>query len=624
MDRPDRTPHPYAAAALVLAVVLAFADAAVVALALPDLYTEFEASIPEVSWVLVAYALAAAVAGLAAVALLRRVSAVLLTVVGGLLFAAASGAAGYATSLDHLVLARAVQGVGGAALVAGSFAVLGPLLGDSHRAARWWATAGTVGAALGPALGGAVTQLLDWRAVFLFQAPIAVAGVVGCVAARRSAARVELERRRRPAGAFTADLALGLTFGALVGALFLGVLLLVVVWGVPPLAAALVVSTLPLGTLLAPHLARAVTSRSAALAGAALLTGGLTTLALLPALDVAWVAAALGLCGLGFGLLSAAVGVIAVPAGSGLRAATLSSAVRHLGLVLGLVVIAPVLSVDVTAAAQRVPIPATAAMLDAPIGGLDKVRLAFDIRDLMRTVPDGEVPDLDAVFLENGADTDPDMAQLQVDVEDSVKGVITRSFRRSLGVAAVFAAAAGLTALVAVELTRRRPGAHAGHHADAGHAARGASRRGLVVRGVALSTVAAGLALALPVGAMRAGAADFGRIAVTDPCTAPPDPFPGGGFDAAAQRFVLSGLNGAACELGVSREELVLSLDSRSGFDQVQWDRATIEDALRAGVKRSIADADARGTLPGWIAKVLRWTVDRVPLAWFLEQLGVD
>jgi hypothetical protein len=144
-----------------------------------------------------------------------------------------------------------------------------------------------------------------------------------------------------------------------------------------------------------------------------------------------------------------------------------------------------------------------------------------------------------------------------------------------------------------------------------------------VVRGLALTSVATAVALALPVGAMKAGAADFGTITVTDPCTAPPDPFPGGGFDAAAQRFVLSGLNGAACELGVSREELVLSLDSRSGFNQVQWDRDTIEDALRSGVKRSIADADARDTLPGWIAKALRWTVDRVPLSWFLEQLGV-
>src|SRR5580765_8062032 len=95
----NRSPHPLAAAALLLAVVLAFADAAVVALALPDLYTEFHSTIPEVSGVLVAYALAAAVAGLLGVAFVRRVSAVALTVFGALVFAAASVAAGSASSL---------------------------------------------------------------------------------------------------------------------------------------------------------------------------------------------------------------------------------------------------------------------------------------------------------------------------------------------------------------------------------------------------------------------------------------------------------------------------------------------------------------------------------------------
>ena len=56
--------HRFAAAVVVAAVALAFADASVVALALPDLYLEFEASISAVSWVLTAYALAVAVAGL--------------------------------------------------------------------------------------------------------------------------------------------------------------------------------------------------------------------------------------------------------------------------------------------------------------------------------------------------------------------------------------------------------------------------------------------------------------------------------------------------------------------------------------------------------------------------------
>ena len=77
-------------------------------------------------------------------------------------------------------------------------------------------------------------------------------------------------------------------------------------------------------------------------------------------------------------------------------------------------------------------------MLDAPVSGMTKIRLALDIRDVMRDVPEGEVPDeeLHEAFVENGALKDPKMAQLEHDVEQSVLGVITRSFRRALGVAA--------------------------------------------------------------------------------------------------------------------------------------------------------------------------------------------
>ena len=144
---------------LVTAVALAFADVSIVALAIPDLYIEFGSTIPAVSWVLTGYALAVAVAGLVWLVLLRRISGATLALAGAAVFAASSLAAGFAPSLAALIAARVVQGVGGAALVAGSLGVLVTLLGDSRRAARWWAAAGVAGAALGPVLGGAVTQL---------------------------------------------------------------------------------------------------------------------------------------------------------------------------------------------------------------------------------------------------------------------------------------------------------------------------------------------------------------------------------------------------------------------------------------------------------------------------------
>ncbi len=414
---------------IAVAVTLAFADVSIVALAIPDLYVEFGASIPAVSWVLTGYALSVAIAGFAGVLLLRRASGRLITAVGAAIFGVASALAGFAPNLGVLLVARVVQGVGGAALVAGAFAVLAPLIGDKERAAHWWAIAGTVGTAIGPAVGGLVTQLIDWRAVFVVQTPVAIAAVIAALRVPVGSDAVEITQERRPAGAATADTALALTYGALVGALFLGVLLLVVVWGLTPIEGAIAVSTLPLGTLLAARFARPIGRTGSVVGGAVALGGGLLTLALLPSIAVGWVASALALCGIGYGLLVGATGPISVPAGGGLRAATLSSAARHLGLVLGLAVIAPVLSADLMVAADEAPVPATAAILDAPVGGLTKLRIALDIRDAIAEASEGEVPDLAAVFEENGAGDDTEVAQLQHDVEDGIQSVLTRAFR---------------------------------------------------------------------------------------------------------------------------------------------------------------------------------------------------
>ena len=87
------------------------------------------------------------------------------------------------------------------------------------------------------------------------------------------------------------------------------------------------------------------------------------------------------------------------------------------------------------------------------------------------------------------------------------------------------------------------------------------------------------------------------------------------------QRIALGGLNGAACELGVGREELVLSLDPDAGARVIKWDHDTIDDALKAGTLRAIDDADDRGTLPGWAATALRTVVKHAPVSWFLDHI---
>ena len=131
---------------------------------------------------------------------------------------------------------------------------------------------------------------------------------------------------------------------------------------------------------------------------------------------------------------------------------------------------------------------------------------------------------------------------------------------------------------------------------------------------VALFVGAAGL-IALE---LANGAANAGALAVRDPCEPRPS-FPGEGLDATLQRIVFDGLDGAACELGTTREELVLSLAPSSGGEQLPWDDEAIELAVRAGLLESIDDAEQRGSLNGFVAVVLRQIVERAPVQWLID-----
>ena len=86
-----------------------------------------------------------------------------------------------------------------------------------------------------------------------------------------------------------------------------------------------------------------------------------------------------------------------------------------------------------------------------------------------------------------------------------------------------------------------------------------------------------------------------------------------GGIDATIQRIVLDGLDGAACRLHTTREELVLSLGGGSVFHR-HWDRHTVDVALRAGMLRSIDEAERRGDIPGLLAAGLRQVVENAPI----------
>jgi hypothetical protein len=107
------------------------------------------------------------------------------------------------------------------------------------------------------------------------------------------------------------------------------------------------------------------------------------------------------------------------------------------------------------------------------------------------------------------------------------------------------------------------------------------------------------------------GALDEPAPRIANPCQ--PREGRTGGIDATIQRIVLDGLDGAACRLHTSREELVLSLGGGVGVTR-RWDEHTIEVALRAGLLRSVDEAVQRGDVPSFLAPALRQLVESAPL----------
>jgi MFS family permease len=417
---------------LVAAIVaIAFADSSIVVLALPQLYSRFETSITGVSWIVTSYNAAVAVTAFALFFFVHRFRARLVFAAGSLLFLAATIACASAQALWFLIAARCVQGAGAGLLLTGALSLI---------AVNTWTLAGTYGAALGPALGGILTQLFDWRAIFIAQAPVAAGGLVA--AWRREDEPTAVEgwrpslRRTVPA-----NVCLGLVFGALVGALFLGVLLVIIVWQYTPIQGALIVSVLPL----AAFAARALPRKPAA--GAALLGAGLVALALLPSASVPIAMCALALCGFGLGIAVPTLSNAALDVDAGLtRSGTLTIGVRHLGLVAAIATIAPLLASALPEAGDRAMLKATQVLLDAPIGITDKVPIALDLRKAFNQAKTGEIPDLKEPFDSRGAKSDPTLAAARDDLVSAIQNTITRAFRSSFFLAAAFAAAGAVVA----------------------------------------------------------------------------------------------------------------------------------------------------------------------------------
>lgn len=155
---------------------MAFLDSTVVNVALPDIGRDFGASTSALQWILNGYLLTLASLILLGGSLGDRYGRRRVFVLGVGLFTAASLLCAVAPSVELLIFARLLQGIGGALLTPGSLALIEASFrpGDRARAIGAWSGLGGVAGALGPLVGGYLIGAISWRAIFVINLPIGI------------------------------------------------------------------------------------------------------------------------------------------------------------------------------------------------------------------------------------------------------------------------------------------------------------------------------------------------------------------------------------------------------------------------------------------------------------------
>lgn len=632
-----RRPLPAARLPLAGVAFLALADTAIVALALPPILLELDTDVAGVAAVLGVYAVVLALALLPAERLGRTRGLVEVGLAGVALFAAGSLICGLAGSIELLLIARAIQALGAAALLVtahaalvGEAATTAGSVGDAAKdwptgaatagspargvftaarppapaaagspargavapaerlpgdrkadGLRLWRLAALLGTAAGPAIGGALTQAFGWRSIFLLQAPAALAAIPGCLALSAGF------RSKGPAGGGATEpasaravpfVALALVSGAIAAALFLTVLLLISGWGIEPLAAALVVSVMPLSALAATRIAGPAAQRAAA--GAVLVAAGAAALAFLPNGSVAWTILPQLAIGVGMGLALAALAGELLPDRTGTESARLLT-MRHAGIALALLMLAPIAQHELDTTLDDTRLRGAALILDARIDP----RLKFEIAPRLSDSVETEDPrgGLESVFADARNEVDGDELAAYDDLAERADDLLVTSVDE--GFRTAFLVAAGVALVAAALLVPRAMASESRRWASV---AENATNPNHLAAG-RLATATAASVIAVVAFALIADSARPEPVQIADPCEQRDLPGTGGvtGF---AQDAALVATDVVACRVGSSREEFVLALAD---------DQAAREYQVRYGVNPRSALAIAERFLPG-------------------------
>lgn len=500
---------------MILVAGLALADASVVTLALPPILRELGTSVTGVAAVIGVYTLVLA-AGVMPAARLGRADPARWLSAGAVVFGAGTLACALAGTLPVLLAGRAVQAAGAAALLPAAARLLG-----ASRETRAWVGASVLGTAAGPALGGALTQVAGWRAIFAAGVPVAVAAAVAARGWGEEGTGAAPEASRM---APRLEVALAALAAALTAVLFLLVLLLVAGLGLSPLGGALTVSVLPIAAVAAHALAPPSPGRVAV--GCALAGAGTLALAFLPGGSALWTLPPQVLAGLGLGLALP-------PLSRGPAARAL--AIRHAGITLTLLALGPLVAAQLDRATERAKERGVALVLDSSLSPARKL----SVGPALVTGVDSDSPraGLRRATAEQvanaGGGERAEVLRLGRRADETLVTGVGEAFRTAFLITGAIGALAALLA----------------HGLGRGVRPRVA---GALCAALAVPALYAILWTTLPAAPPK----------LVDPCHPTGEP-KAGGITGFLQTSALTLLDRAACRYGSGREELVLALADR-------------------------------------------------------------
>jgi hypothetical protein len=515
-----------------LAAGLALADTSIVTLALPELLVELDTTVEGVAAVLGVYTVVLALGTVPAERFgVRRHGPGPAGAAGAVVFGLASAGCGLVSGLEPLLVLRALQAAGGALVLVAAFVVL---TGGEDRGGKLWLLAAVLSAAVGPAVGGALTEAFSWRAIFLVQVPVALAAAAAFlrVGALPGPEHAEGRAAVRPA------VALALVSAALSSVLFLLVLLLVAGWAVAPIEAAAAVTVVPIGALVGARLGGDPHVRASA--GCALVGGGVLALAFLPDADLLWTVPPQAAAGVGMGLALRALGGELLPERTPGDAARLL-ALRHVGIAVALIGLAPVVSSDLDAATEHAQLRGVALVLDAPLPPLDKLDLAPALLSGVEAEsPRGALRDaLDEQRASYAGEQAAAFETLARRADETLIAAVGDAFETAFLVTGALALLAALVLLPGGRLT------------------------------VPAAAVLGALALGGGYAVVQDRRAPE-EVVLQDPCAAQREAPSTGGITGAAQDAILRRLDETACRDGATREELALAIADPSRADDYE------------------------------------------------------